>query len=253
MLVAYKQAGETPLECASRYGLVSPFTYAGRLDPMAEGLLLFLEGEECKERGAYLSLPKTYEYVMIVGVSTDSYDALGYIDVVDPPVETISLKEQIEHYIGTHLLPYPPYSSKPVNGIPLFKYARAGVLDTIQIPIKEFEIYAHFFINQTTIQGKTLANIAIKRIQKVHGDFRQRESIERWKMFKKMYSNTSFGRVEAIVHCSSGTYVRSIVTAIGQLVGCPTFTHTIKRTAVGNFTQPIHNTFNQIQKNDASR
>ena len=58
--VLNKEIGETPLECMERFRLskgldpLLPMTYAGRLDPMAEGVLLVLVGEECKNKDKYL-------------------------------------------------------------------------------------------------------------------------------------------------------------------------------------------------------
>ena len=56
MYLTYKNIGETPLECLERirleYGKPKdiPMTYAGRLDPMAEGLLIILVGDDCKDK-----------------------------------------------------------------------------------------------------------------------------------------------------------------------------------------------------------
>ncbi len=65
LIIAYKELGETPLECLERMrikhniGQNTPMTYAGRLDPMADGLLIVLVGEECKKKDTYLGLNKT--------------------------------------------------------------------------------------------------------------------------------------------------------------------------------------------------
>ena len=46
VIIAYKNIGETPLECLERHRKERsidkdiPMTYAGRLDPMAEGLMI---------------------------------------------------------------------------------------------------------------------------------------------------------------------------------------------------------------------
>ena len=85
-IIVYKNLGETPLECLERVrseqGIADdiPMTYAGRLDPMAEGLLIILIGEECKNKEKYLGLDKTYEFKILVGFSTDTYDLLGMIN-----------------------------------------------------------------------------------------------------------------------------------------------------------------------------
>ena len=59
VLLLKKKVGETPLEIISEFKKNNleyqnqKLGYAGRLDPMAEGLLLVLIGEECKKRKEY--------------------------------------------------------------------------------------------------------------------------------------------------------------------------------------------------------
>lgn len=70
ILSLYKELGETPLECLQRFKAEHPeymeakMTYLGRLDPMAEGLLLVLVGNT-KDKEKYLSLDKTYEFEVL--------------------------------------------------------------------------------------------------------------------------------------------------------------------------------------------
>ena len=52
-------------------------TYAGRLDPMAEGVLLILAGKTVYEKEKYLKLDKEYEGEILFGFETDTYDILG--------------------------------------------------------------------------------------------------------------------------------------------------------------------------------
>lgn len=92
VLVLNKQVGETPLACIERFRVSHPeyqevkMTYAGRLDPIASGLLIVLTGDKVHEKESYLGLPKTYECVALLGVATDTYDVLG-IPAGDPPLE----------------------------------------------------------------------------------------------------------------------------------------------------------------------
>ena len=81
--VIWKKWGETPLEALERLrvhlGIAKdiPMTYAGRLDPAVEGLLVILVGDECKKKDNYTKLRKTYSAEILIGVATDSYDLLG--------------------------------------------------------------------------------------------------------------------------------------------------------------------------------
>src|SRR3989344_64050 len=85
ILNLYKRLGETPRERLERLRLEKPLyenevlSYAGRLDPMAEGVLLTLVGPENKRRDEYLNLSKEYVVDILFGFSTDTYDVLGKI------------------------------------------------------------------------------------------------------------------------------------------------------------------------------
>jgi tRNA U55 pseudouridine synthase TruB len=69
-IILNKPIGETPLEIINYYKRLHPeyrylpMTYAGRLDPLAEGVLLLLAGEECLKKDEYLSLSKEYELTL---------------------------------------------------------------------------------------------------------------------------------------------------------------------------------------------
>ena len=79
----YKKIGETPLQALEKHRKQkkipsnAKLTYAGRLDPMASGVLLILQGATQKQRERYMGLGKTYEVKILFGFSTDSYDLLG--------------------------------------------------------------------------------------------------------------------------------------------------------------------------------
>ncbi|MEX2029185.1 MAG: hypothetical protein WD963_01745, partial [Candidatus Paceibacterota bacterium] len=86
ILLLNKKEGETPLQALDNFRRKNirykdaKMTYAGRLDPMARGLLLVLSGEEVKKKEKYLALPKEYEFDILFGFSTDTYDILGKIE-----------------------------------------------------------------------------------------------------------------------------------------------------------------------------
>ena len=85
IITLHKEQGETPLECIERWRaehkeyLGIALSYLGRLDPMAEGVLLVAVGEENKNREAYLGLDKEYEFEVLFGFETDTYDLLGVV------------------------------------------------------------------------------------------------------------------------------------------------------------------------------
>ena len=68
--------------------------YAGRLDPLASGVLLAMIGDTCRERDRFQALEKSYKFCVLLGVHTDSLDPLGVVDEIriseaDPSITTI--------------------------------------------------------------------------------------------------------------------------------------------------------------------
>ena len=238
MHIVHKKRGETPLQCIQRLfdTTTNTYTYAGRLDPMAEGLLLILENEECKQAKHYHKLNKTYEYAFITGISTDTYDCLGKITETNYPKQ--NKRKEIETVIneltGTQTLPYPPYASKTVNNTPLFVYARNNTVHTITVPTNTVHITEHTLTKtrQTTLHS--IKRDIIPDIQQVTGDFRQNEILDAWKNLP----NQKVQYYAATISASSGTYIRAIVHEIGRRSKCPTVTVRIKRTKIGRWTKP---------------
>ena len=237
MHIVYKQVGETPLQCIQRLfdTTAHTYSYAGRLDPMAEGLLLVLVDEEGEDAKRYYSLSKSYEYSFAVGVSTDTYDCLGEITATRYPEKSFdtAIQQHIDALVGEQTFPYPPYSSKPVDGIPLFRYARKNTLHTITIPTNTVHIAEHTLTDVQTTTLHDLKTGVVAKVQKVRGDFRQKETIRQWQALPD-YPITIYS---ATIAASGGTYVRAIVHEIGNRIGYPTVTTHIKRTKIGEWTQ----------------
>ena len=86
-IVLQKKRGETPLEILEQVEITNlgehpelqnaPLAYAGRLDPMAEGKLLVLIGDECKKQSSHTKLDKEYEVEIVLDLKTDTGDVLG--------------------------------------------------------------------------------------------------------------------------------------------------------------------------------
>src|SRR4029077_12126698 len=135
--------GQTPLQTVKKLQKQNQkyqnikIGYAGRLDPMADGLLLLLLGRENKKRKKYEDLAKQYEFTVLFGVATDSYDLLGKLTkVCKTTINETRIRQATKQFVGTYNQPYPPYSSKTVNGKPLYFYARENRLSEIIIPTK---------------------------------------------------------------------------------------------------------------------
>lgn len=214
-----------------------PLTYAGRLDPMAEGELLILIGDECKHKEKYLDLDKEYEVEIVFGIETDTYDALGISRLVEATgldnqsvgFEAASISTQLNSYVGHFTQSYPPYSSKTVNGVQLHELARTDSLPE-EMPTKEVEIYDIQVLCIGTISAPDLHDCIANTIGLVKGDFRQAEILEKW--HQNLSDSRIFNTVSIRVRCSSGTYMRSLAHKIGQDTGLGAFALSIQRTKI---------------------
>lgn len=264
ILNLYKQRGETPLECIKRYKKAHPelkdekFTYLGRLDPMAEGVLLVGTGEDTSQarREEYMHLDKVYEFVVLFGFATDSYDALGKIVRVEKldELKEIDLKKLADAYVGKREQKYPPYSSKPISHPltpsltlsegekekkeikkPLHEWARMGEIVGDQFPVKEIEIYSLKFEGLQTLNAKELFGRLLMDISKVQGDFRQNEVLIQWKNILHSMPEANVFLGKFVAHVSSGTYIRVLANEMGKTLGCAALALSIKRLKVGEF------------------
>ncbi len=221
-------------------------TYAGRLDPMASGLLLILAGDETKNKEKYLNLGKEYKFEVLFGFNTDTYDILGKVttnfefsatDYKLKELET-KIKKELKNFTGKFKQKYPIFSSKTVKGKPLFFYARHG--ENIEVPDREINVKSIKFIKLRKINNEKLLENIECRIKKVQGDFRQKEILEIWR--KKLKQGQSLLKKEEYfyianleIKCGTGTYVRGIVNSLSENIRIPALAYSIKRTKIGKY------------------
>jgi tRNA pseudouridine55 synthase len=229
-----KQAIERFKETHQEYKKVS-ISHAGRLDPLAEGVLPLVIGKETKNLKKYLHLDKEYNAKILFGISTDTYDLLGMPKPGKTKLNIAQLKKLIKDIRGEYLQKLPPYSSRRIKGKPLLYYAQKNQLSEIEIPeekVKIKKIRINFF---HTLSGKNLLKEVVKKISSLEGDFMQKERIKAWKKLLGKNQKTKYTVADITIRCSSGTYIRSIAEDLGQKIGTEAVLLKLKRTSVGKF------------------
>ena len=238
----YKKLGETPRERLERLRLQKKqyqyevLSYAGRLDPMAEGVLLCLSGAANERHDEYLNFSKEYVLDILFGFSTDSYDILG--KVMASGSATTNRKElqyALNEFRGKVSQEYPPFSSKPVEGKSLFQWARSNMLGSIALPQKEVTIYEIDLKSLYKVKEPQLLSYIETSISQVRGDFRQEEILTTWHRYLSKSGNREFPCAQVFFSCTSGTYARSIANQVGQILGTPALALHILRTKVGEY------------------
>lgn len=241
VLNLYKPAGYTPLQAIEDLKKKLPkyknkkTSYAGKLDPMAEGVLLVLVGEKLKDQKRYQTLDKEYVADILFGFSTDTYDVLGLVensgngDSIDRP----QVESEIISWAGSHKVELPAFCSYEIEGKPLFKWAREGRLDEIDIPKKDMNIKKASLLDYFGRRSEDVLSDIKNKIKEVEGDFRQDEILNRWQEFlSKRNEKYQIARVK--FQCSSGTYIRSLVHEIGKDMDVPAVLFNLTRTKIGN-------------------
>lgn len=240
-ILLHKPQGMTPLAAIEAYRQRNPeyesvpLGVAGRLDPMANGLILVLVGEENKRRHTYELLSKEYILEILFGCSTDSHDLLGLITDIDNSIILSQEKvaDVVEGLPSSFEQEYPMYSSKPVQGKPLYWWARSGKIHEIRIPRKRVHILQKTMLSWRVIRTDELLVTLTQKVERVIGDFRQQKIICKWEDVLASHTKQMWPIATVSITCSSGTYMRGLAHMIGQTVQTGALAFSITRTRVG--------------------
>lgn len=157
--------------------------HTGTLDPFATGVLLLAFQDATKLIGHIPNTPKRYQCMLNLGVQTETADCTGEV------VQQVSVSDTVLHNLDTVLSQFqgdivqqpPIYSAIKVNGKRLYEYARKG--ETVEIPKRTVSIYG------------------LQTISEVDGH------------------QSSPDQIALDVHCSKGTYIRSLGCDIAEALG----------------------------------
>jgi tRNA pseudouridine(55) synthase len=215
--------------------------YCGRLDPMARGKILILEGDECKQMDYYNRKCKEYEFKIILGIQTDTDDPLGIIENYDFNLifndnlvmeSFYEIIRELNTYPKTFQQKYHKYSSKRIDGKPILWYSKNKV--PVDIPSKEVHIY-DMLINKI---NKINLNDWIKDINTkidlidTNTDFRQEEIINQWKNINLENNSIKLHFLDVKMKVSSGFYIRQFVRDLSSKVLTPLMVYDINRTSI---------------------
>jgi tRNA pseudouridine55 synthase len=127
-----------------RHGQLKRVGHAGTLDPLATGVLVVGLGRATRLLEYIVGLPKTYETVVRLGETTNTYDAEGEITAVSPlpmGLNTAVLETTLAPFRGQIQQIPPAYSAIKKNGQPLYKLARQGIeVELTPRPVTIYEL-----------------------------------------------------------------------------------------------------------------
>lgn len=248
-----KKVGETPLQAIQQWKKEYPAyarysaCYAGRLDPMASGKLLVLLGDECKRQSEYTNLDKEYEIEVLLDAGSDTGDALGMTQYsgTESNIHKEALMRALRQEHGAHLRPYPVFSSKTVQGKPLFLYALEGSLSSVQIPEHIEHIYrirctGVYTLSCSELKDKVTTFLDLvprttEPSKRLGADFRVDAIRAQWESLFSEAPQKYFAVLRLRVVCASGTYMRSLAGRIGESLHTKALALSIKRTKIGKY------------------
>ncbi len=202
------------LQKAKRLFRAEKAGHTGTLDPLASGLLPLCFGAATKFSQISLDADKRYRAALKLGVTTTTADAEG--EVLQRAGVNVT-REQMQSACGQlcgEIDQVPPmYSALKRDGKPLYEYARAGI---------ELE---------REPRRVTLYSIAIADVEDQGRD-------DIWTLD---------------VHCSKGTYIRTLAEDLGKLLGCGAHLSGLRRTGSGSLTLQGAYTLAQLTAIDEPR
>lgn len=181
--------------------------HTGSLDPLATGLLPVCFGEATKIAGGLLGARKAYDVVARLGVVTDTDDADGQPlrARAVPPLRIDTLDAALRELTG-HIEQRPPiYSALKRGGEPLYAKARRG--EVVEVDTRPVDVHAFELQSAADLLDGLLDNGAPPMLR-LH------------------------------VECGSGTYVRSLVRDLGEILGCGAHVAELRRLWVDPFRDP---------------
>ena len=248
-LYLYKEIGKTPLELIndirnnikyeSDKSNNNKYCYAGRLDPMARGQMIILKDIECKSVNQYLNKDKEYEFEILLGYKTDTFDILGLIQNYFPYKIPKIEKFYLTKYTGIQEQYYPPYSSIIVKKKPLWLWSKENRLNEIEIPKRNINIYSLEYLDFYEINNNLeLFELIKKKIYKLQPNnfekFRVNEIIDKWEntlLYQENFNiNDKIYIYKFRTKVSSGTYIRTLVNKLGEDLGFNAIAFDIHRT-----------------------
>jgi tRNA pseudouridine(55) synthase len=222
-------------QIAEKYGVKTAHT--GTLDPMAEGIIIILTGEERLKKFDYAKWTKTYEFEIVFGISTDSYDGLGLVTKVSEKSGKIAeneIKNILKNLEGKYTQTAPPFSAIKIKGKPMHWYARQNRLSEIIFPKRKGDIYNIKLISLLDVPWKKIKESLVDRVKIIKGDLRQEKIIRQW---ESMESAESYQVAKINVEMSKGLYVRALATQICKSLHREGFVFSIKRSSNGNYNK----------------
>lgn len=130
ILIVDKPAGWTSFDVIAKLrGVLETrkLGHSGTLDPMVTGVLPVFAGPSTKAADLQPDHTKAYRARVRLGVATDTGDITGEVTATGPvQADEEAVRRVLASFVGDRMQLPPMYSAVKINGVPLYKAARAG-------------------------------------------------------------------------------------------------------------------------------
>lgn len=210
--------------------------HTGTLDPFATGLMLCGINKGTKLSRFFLGGSKHYIAEVALGIETDTQDYTGQIiDRCNPLLlNTITNEKIIETVVkfkGIQMQKPPVYSALKHNGKPLYQLAREG--RPIQKPPRSIEIHSISVHSIRTISKPEFLESDPGYLENILTS--EPTGLSTTQCLSKLKCS-EYLAITISIHCSSGTYIRSLAHDIGQRLGCGGCLSSLRRTETCGFS-----------------
>jgi tRNA pseudouridine55 synthase len=240
----WQPQGYSTNQIAKRLGELNEVkgTHTGTLDPMAEGVVVILLDDARLKRQEFSSSIKGYEFEIVFGIKTDSFDGMGFIqeDQLNVPltIEKTALESIFTSFLGEYTQIVPIFSAQLYKGKKLFEWGHQKI--DIPLPTKSGNIYKLDVLSLEKVSLGSVLDSLLSKLENISGEFRQEEIIKQWTDYKSSVSSSvdQFVFVAKIyAETSRGLYVRSLSQDICAKLGTVGFVYSLVRTKNGNYTK----------------
>jgi len=216
--------------------------HTGTLDPFATGLLILLSGKMTKKSNDFLKLDKIYEATLRLGYVSTTGDPEGEIvSTIDESGNTVSkhLRGANSHFDNGH----GRVSGTEIPG--RVRLTRCENDDcapsTLRNSIPDSSLVSDVVQSFTGRITQTPPRYSAIKIngQRAYKLARKNQDFEIPSRTIEIYSieiqDYSYPELKIKVHCSSGTYIRTLAEDIGKALGTGAYCTALRRTKIGDF------------------
>ena len=212
----YKEKGFTSFDVVAKMRGIfhqKKIGHTGTLDPDAEGVLPVCLGKATRVCDLLTDKDKVYEAVLLLGQATDTQDITGAVlHQAEVDKSEAEIRKVMEQFVGEQEQVPPMYSALKVNGKKLYELARQKLCDLARKGIEVERKSRKITVFSIDILKMNLPEVTIR------------------------------------VHCSKGTYIRTLCNDIGEALGCYGCMKSLLRTKVDRFTLDQALTLGEIEQ-----